>query len=193
MDTKTKIKDATKQLVISQPFSSINVTTIMRLAGLRRQTFYDYFRDKYDILGEIYATEVAQAAHYCGHYQYWPQTVASIVAYFGTNRAFYRRVLTIDEQNAPEQVIQHHLQTMVQDIFKTMGAAEQVIIDTTYCQFLKTMLGDALLAGIKNWVLAPKPDSVAQETAYLQAYFQDGINGFLLRARKLTVMNGQTL
>ena len=191
MDTQTKIEDATKRLVISQPFGSINVTTIMQAVGLRRQTFYDYFRDKYDVLGEIYATEVAQAAHYCGHYQYWPQTIASIVAYFDTNRAFYQRVLTIDEQNAPEQIIQAHLQTMVQDIFKTMAEAEQVIIDTAYCQFLKTMLGDALLAGIKNWVLAADPVSSDQETAYLQAYFQDGINGFLLRARKLKVINGQ--
>lgn len=190
MDTKTKIKDATKRLVISQPFSSINVTTIMQAAGLRRQTFYDYFRDKYDVLGTIYSTEVAAAAHYCGHYQYWPQTVASIVAYFGTNRAFYQRVLRIDEQNAPEQVIQKHLQTMVQDIFKTMGEAEHVVIDTTYCDFLKTLLGSALLAGLKDWLLAPDPVSVAQETQYLQAYFQDGINGFLLRARKLTVVNG---
>ena len=106
METKTKIIDATKRLVVSQPFSGINVTTIMQAAGLRRQTFYDYFRDKYDVLGTIYSTEVAAAAHYCGHYQYWPQTVASIVAYFCTNRAFYQRVLRIDEQYAPEQVIQ---------------------------------------------------------------------------------------
>ncbi|WP_461215156.1 TetR/AcrR family transcriptional regulator C-terminal domain-containing protein [Lacticaseibacillus sp. GG6-2] len=192
MDTKTKIEDATKRLVVSQPFANINVTTIMQVAGLRRQTFYDYFRDKYDVLGEIYATEVAQAAHYCGHYQYWPQTVASIVAYFGTNRAFYQRVLTIDEQNAPEQIIQTHLQNMVADIFKTMGDAEQVIIDTQYCQFLKTMLGDALLAGIKAWLLAEAPVTIAQETANLQAYIQDGINGFLLRARRLQVVDGRS-
>ncbi|MCI1985116.1 MAG: TetR/AcrR family transcriptional regulator C-terminal domain-containing protein [Lactobacillus sp.] len=190
MDTKTKIADATKRLVISQPFTAINVTTIMREAGLRRQTFYDYFRDKYDVLGAIYASEVAAAAHYCGHYRYWPQTVASIVAYFAANRAFYQRVLQIDEQNAPEQVIRQHLQTMVADIFTTMGQAETVVIDTAYCGFVKTLLGDALLAGLKSWLLAPTPVSAAQETTYLQAYFQDEINGFLLRARKLAVVNG---
>lgn len=185
MDTKTKIKDATKRLVVAQPFSSINVTTIMQQAGLRRQTFYDYYRDKYDVLGDIYSSEVAAAAHYCGHYQYWPQTVASIVAYFGTNRAFYQRVIQIDEQNAPETVIQAHLRQMVADIFKTMGEAEQVLIDTSYCKFLKDLLGAALLSGIKEWFLADDPVPVQQETEYLQAYFQDGINGFLLRARKI--------
>lgn len=184
METKTKIKAATKHLVVTQAFSSINVTAIMHQAGLRRQTFYDYYRDKYDVLGDIYASEVAKAAHYCGHYQYWPQTVASIVAYFGANRAFYQRVIQIDEQNAPETVIQAHLQQMVADIFTTMGEAEQVVIDTSYCQFVKELLGAALLSGIKAWLVAEAPVSVAQETKYLQAYFQDGINGFLLRARR---------
>lgn len=188
--TQQKIQAATKHLVVTAPFNQITVTSIMRQAQLRRQTFYDWYRDKYDVLGDIYQSEVAKAAAYCGDYRYWQETVSHIAAYFDDNRAFYQRVLAIDAQNAPDTVIQRHLEVMVAAIVHSMAEAESVVVQEDDVTFLAEVQGAALMAAVRHWLAAPQPASVATETRRLQTYIEDSLNGYLLRARRLQVVNG---
>ncbi|WP_125706580.1 TetR/AcrR family transcriptional regulator C-terminal domain-containing protein [Lacticaseibacillus daqingensis] len=185
MATKTqqRITEATKQLVVGTPFSEINVTSIMKTAGLRRQTFYDYYRDKYDVLGDIYQHEIDAAVQYCGNYRYWPRTLHTMLAYFATNAAFYRVALAIDEQNAPEDVILGHLQHMIGQILHDMGAAETVTVDEVYIAFLQGMLSHAFVAALKAWLNDLKRPPVTTLEAQLSTFLTDGFNGFLARAK----------
>ncbi len=178
---------ATKRLVVSQAFDKITVTTIMAEAGMRRQTFYDHFRDKYDVLAEIYATEVKAAVRYCGNYQFWPQTLTSMLTYFNQNQVFYQHVLKLDVQNAPEEVILTHLQTMVGEIFTSLGDYEKVSIDTKYCTFLQKTLGGTLYQALKDWLYRTDEVSLQQENQFLKAYLEDGINGYLMRRKRQLV------
>lgn len=182
MTTKETICAATKREVLTRPFSAITVTTIMQEAGLRRQTFYDHFRDKYDVLAYIYQTEVDSAAAYCRTYRYWPQTVARILQYFQANDAFYRQVLMLDVQNAPAEVIKMHFATMFGDILHDMGKAEHLTLDTADLTFLKNVLAAGMVAAIKAWLLAANPAPLA-ETAQLQQYLADQFNGLLQRLK----------
>ncbi|WP_343031830.1 TetR/AcrR family transcriptional regulator C-terminal domain-containing protein [Secundilactobacillus folii] len=186
MTTKEKIMAATKQLVASQPFNNITVTTIMTVTGMRRQSFYDHFRDKYDVLAAIYSTEVKRAVRYCGNYRFWPQTLLSMLQYFDDNRYFYQHVLKLDVQNAPEEVIKAHLRSMVGSIFKSLGDYEKVSIDSDYCSFLQGTLGAALYHSLKKWLYESNAVSLQTEYQFLKYYLEDGINGFLLRTRRLS-------
>lgn len=190
--TKAKIMAATKQLVVSQPFDKITVTTIMTVTGMRRQSFYDHFRDKYDVLAEIYSTEVKAAVRYCGNYQFWPQTLLAMLTYFDSNRAFYQHVLELDVQNAPEAVILEHLKTMVGQIFTSLGKFEKISIDTSYCDFLQKTLGGTLFLSLKDWLYRPDDVDLQTEYQYLKAYLEDGINGFLLRTKRISSYQKRT-
>ncbi|MFD1431016.1 TetR/AcrR family transcriptional regulator C-terminal domain-containing protein [Lacticaseibacillus mingshuiensis] len=181
MTTKETICAATKREVLTRPFSAITVTTIMQEAGLRRQTFYDHFRDKYDVLAYIYQTEVDNAAAYCRTYRYWPQTVARILQYFAANGAFYRQVLMLDVQNAPAEVIQTHFAAMFGDILHDMGQAEHLTLDDTDLTFTQNMLAAAMFSAVKAWLLATDPAPLADETAQLQQYLADQFAGLLQR------------
>lgn len=185
MTTEGKIMAATKELVASQPFDKITVTTIMAVTGMRRQSFYDHFRDKYDVLAKIYSTEVKAAVKYCGNYRFWPQTLLSMLTYFDHNRSFYQNVLKLDVQNAPEEVIIDHLRTMVGQIFTSLGKNERVSIDTRYCEFLQKTLGGTLFLSLKDWLYYQGNVDLQQEYHYLKAYLEDGINGFLLRTKRI--------
>lgn len=190
--TKAKIMAATKQLVVSQPFDKITVTTIMTVTGMRRQSFYDHFRDKYDVLAEIYSTEVKAAVRYCGNYQFWPQTLLAMLTYFDSNRTFYQHVLELDVQNAPEAVILEHLKTMVGQIFTSLGKFEKISIDTSYCDFLQKTLGGTLFLSLKDWLYRPDDVDLQMEYQYLKAYLEDGINGFLLRTKRISSYQKRT-
>ena len=48
--TKKKIAQAFHDVVLVKGFSRTSVTAIMDTADFRRQTFYDYFQDKYELL-----------------------------------------------------------------------------------------------------------------------------------------------
>jgi probable dihydroxyacetone kinase regulator len=47
---KKKIADSFQGLVEDKGFKRVSITLIMKRAEVRRPTFYDYFKDKYDLL-----------------------------------------------------------------------------------------------------------------------------------------------
>jgi probable dihydroxyacetone kinase regulator len=185
--TKRDIARATKYLVTTQDFSAITVSDIVEAAGLRRrQTFYDYFRDKYDVLEWIYRVEVTEVAPNCTSYRNWPSTLRRMMEYFSANRRFYRKALEIDERNAPEDVIEAHISEMIGVIFTDLGEREHLPITTAYCVFLQRMLSSALLRELKTYLdQDPAEESTVPldaEIENLRRYIEDGINGLLLRA-----------
>ncbi|WP_225047891.1 TetR/AcrR family transcriptional regulator C-terminal domain-containing protein [Lacticaseibacillus kribbianus] len=189
--TKDRIAQATKDLVGTVPFADINVTSIMKKAGLRRQTFYDYYRDKFDVLGHIYRTEIDAAAAFCGHYQYWPQTLHTMLDYFAANRRFYRIVIAIDEQNAPEDVIRAHLSDMIKAILGDLGRTRHVAIDPGYCRFLQSMLSTAFVVELKNWLTAPTPVPVATLETYIGTFLDGSFTGFLSQTASPVVQRAE--
>ncbi|MDN6023124.1 MAG: dihydroxyacetone kinase transcriptional activator DhaS [Lactobacillus sp.] len=183
--TKLKIANATKRLVISQPFDHISVTNIMVAAQLRRQTFYDYFQDKYDILDWIYTVEINEAVKYCNTYRYWPQTLRKMMTYFDKNRKFYQKIIALDDHNAPEKVIVAHIRQMVGNIFIDLSKKAQLPINTDYCAFLQELLSRTLFSELKRFL---RPDShlkLDDEVNNLRHYLDDGINGLLLRTKRI--------
>jgi len=180
MLTKQKIANATKHLVLTKPFNQISVTNIMQTANLRRQTFYDFFHDKYDVLQWVYQSEVKEAVSRCTEYKTWPETMVKLLTYFNDNREFYQRVIQIDEQNAPEQIIQEHIENMIGGILTDMAQQKQISVDSNYFQFIQEMLSTSLVMRLKRFLNDDSSDLVV-EAHQIQFYLQDEINGLLLR------------
>lgn len=58
--TKKRIAKSFKKLLTEQAFEKISVRQIMEDAGIRRQTFYNHFLDKYELLEWIFQTELRE-------------------------------------------------------------------------------------------------------------------------------------
>ena len=56
--TKNALADSFKKIASSKKISDISISEITENCGLKRQTFYNYFKDKYDIIKWIYKNEV---------------------------------------------------------------------------------------------------------------------------------------
>lgn len=56
---RTRILDAAFQLFVSKSVHATAIDDVVRLAGVAKGTFYLYFRDKYDLLGQIVAYKSA--------------------------------------------------------------------------------------------------------------------------------------
>lgn len=192
MDTKTRIAIATKQLVENTDFSAVTVTTIMKSAGLRRQTFYDHFRDKYDVLAWIYKVEIGDKTQQTS-FSSWTTTLSEMVSYFDANRKFYRAALAIKGQNAPADYIRDHVMTVVCASLIALGREEKVTIGGDYCQFMRELMADGLMNELCRWVSARSGRSTDSEYEFLQTYIEDQVNGLLLRRRRISAYKHQSI
>jgi hypothetical protein len=57
MTTEAKFKYALKEMMLSQPLESINVTALCDRCECHRQTFYYHYQDIYDLLAAIFLNE----------------------------------------------------------------------------------------------------------------------------------------
>ena len=58
--TKKRIAKAFALLLEKKEFDKISVSNIMELSGIRRQTFYNYFLDKFDLIEWILKTDLQE-------------------------------------------------------------------------------------------------------------------------------------
>ena len=62
-DTKQKIAQALRQLMLERPLKKITVQDLMERTQMKRQTFYYHFDDIYDLLKWLFEWEAETAVH----------------------------------------------------------------------------------------------------------------------------------
>ena len=60
--TKRALAVALKELVERRPFSKISIGDICEQSAISRKSFYNHYKDKYDLVNWIYYTEFIAAA-----------------------------------------------------------------------------------------------------------------------------------
>ncbi|MHA3067099.1 dihydroxyacetone kinase transcriptional activator DhaS [Lacticaseibacillus saniviri] len=176
-----KIATATKELMSVKPFSQLSVTTIMAEAHLRRQTFYDYFEDKYAVLAWIYNDDIQAIIKDNLDYEHWTVVLHHMLHYFQANQAFYQKALAIHDQNAPEQAISEHITQLIERVLTEFSHKENVKLSPAYRDFLQKILTASLVSELRQWIMSPTPRPLDLETKYLQTFLEDMTNGVVLR------------
>lgn len=97
--TKKKIAKAFKTALAEKSFDKIGVTDIMETAGIRRQTFYSHFLDKYELLEWIFQTELQEQIIDNLSYISGLGLLHEIFYFFDQNRTFYKELFAIQTQN----------------------------------------------------------------------------------------------
>jgi len=92
-DTKQILIESLIQLSRSKPIEKISVSSIVRNCGAGRQTFYNYFHDKYDLINTFYFNN---ANRICAEYmdtEPWNITIGRVVSFMIENRALFKNAL----------------------------------------------------------------------------------------------------
>ncbi|MFC5632123.1 MULTISPECIES: dihydroxyacetone kinase transcriptional activator DhaS [Streptococcus] len=97
--TKKRIAKAFKKLFVIQPFDKISVSVIMEEAGIRRQTFYSHFVDKYELMEWIFQTELREQVTDNLDYISGMQLLTELLDFCHRNREFYGKLFEIADQN----------------------------------------------------------------------------------------------
>lgn len=91
-DTKEIIACAFKELSSKKAIDKISITDIMKQADYRRQTFYDYFDDKYDLITWIFSYELSKMIQPEMGWKNWDDFLLHLLKYLEENKEYYKKI-----------------------------------------------------------------------------------------------------
>ncbi|MFT8631550.1 MAG: dihydroxyacetone kinase transcriptional activator DhaS [Liquorilactobacillus ghanensis] len=94
---KRKIANSFQELVEKKGFDQVSITLIMKRIKIRRQTFYDYFKDKYDLLEWVINDSLEELIDNNIKYLPWKDIIKLTFFDLNANWRFYTKC--IREQN----------------------------------------------------------------------------------------------
>lgn len=170
--TKKVIAYSLKDLMKTKDFQKIAIKEIMEHADYRRQTFYDHFADKYELLDWIYNQEITEIIEHFISYEHWTKIIPRMLHYFQKNQIFYQKALNIPENNSFDKCFSSHIQLFVKSIL--------VETDTTnwsLAQLEKNALFYAygFTGIIKDWLISGCETPVEEMEAFLTSVIQSTI------------------
>ncbi|MDN6290875.1 MAG: TetR family transcriptional regulator, partial [Tetragenococcus koreensis] len=91
-DTKKVIANAFQELTTKKAIDKISITDIMKQADFRRQTFYDYFDDKYDLVTWIFYYDLFERIQPIITWEKWEELLMHLLIYLEQNKEYYKKI-----------------------------------------------------------------------------------------------------
>lgn len=161
--TKRALAAAFKELMESQPFDKISISSICEKCEMNRKSFYYHFKDKYDLVNWIYSTEFIAAAR-CVKYTYAWNLLEDLCVYFYENRKFYRKAFIIDGQNSFSDYFRDIIAIIIANDIKTIFNFNNDDSINFYVDFFS----DAFVCAIKRWILTKDCISAEEFSRHLK-------------------------
>ncbi|XCP83953.1 TetR/AcrR family transcriptional regulator C-terminal domain-containing protein [Roseburia hominis] len=124
IDIKGVLADSLKELLKENPYESISVQDISKYSDISRTTFYNHFRDKYDLVSWIYKTESDQICKGFTNSQ-WREFHSKVLEYMRKERNYYINISSYQGQNCiQDYIVNYTLACMVHRLKRELGVEE---------------------------------------------------------------------
>lgn len=120
--TKFLLAESFKELSQKKSVDKITIKEITQNCELTPQTFYNHFRDKYDLIAWIYSTQIENIVNKIDNDRYTLQnSITDIVEYFCSNKDFLKNLLmnTSGQTSFVNYVAQSHVKILSNFIKRT--------------------------------------------------------------------------
>ncbi|HEL2359321.1 TPA: dihydroxyacetone kinase transcriptional activator DhaS [Streptococcus suis] len=148
--TKKRIAKAFKKQLSQKSFDKISVVDIMQEAGTRRQTFYNHFLDKYELLDWIFETELQEQVTDNLTYISGIKLLDELLYYIESNQSFYRQLFEIKGQNDFVSYLEGYFMVLMEKIINEYHLQEGKMISQQDKHFLILYHANAWIGLIKE-------------------------------------------
>ncbi|MBO0441279.1 dihydroxyacetone kinase transcriptional activator DhaS [Candidatus Enterococcus ikei] len=149
--TKKKIAKVFKKLVAEIGFEKVTIAKIMQESKMRRQTFYDYFQDKYELADWIFQQEAIEKIEDNLAYEGWQVIVENLFVYFEENQIFYRKILLFEGQNSFQEYYTQHLKLLISQVLVVKQKPDT--IEESDRLFLEEFYANAFVSLTTKWII----------------------------------------
>lgn len=104
-ETQQLLINSFKELMLDYPFEKITIKMITDGAGVIRPTFYNHFRDKYEMFEVILDDELFNSLQNLMNIHMTKEAKKMIFTYFDQHRSFYEKAFGITGQNSFREIL----------------------------------------------------------------------------------------
>lgn len=147
--TKQAIVMGTKELVKQMPFERVSVTEIAKRCGINRNTFYYYFRDKYDVMDLIFQTDILPQLLPLMNQDDWPKSVVMLCRCMRKEKNFYSNALADLNPRALRQILVDHYRRWLMEIGQE--SYERTDIQGEEREFVARFYAHGIIGMVCDW------------------------------------------
>ena len=179
--TRRAISEALKALMLQKPLDKITVGEIMDACGMRRQHFYYYFTDIYDLLRWTFEEEALQLRREQSGDLPWQEGLLQLFHYIADHRAICLCALDSLGREYLKQLFETDISGIVRRtvdrLARENGFPENAAMEDTAVRFLTL----ALAGVMESWLRGELTQTPEELIGIFSTIFQDYIRGVKLR------------
>ena len=154
--TKKAIASAFRKLASEKDISQITVVEITNACGIRRQTFYNHFKDKYDLIKWIYMNEIIAKINNSN--PNWEDNFKAIFYKFLDYKKMVLNIYNSENQHYILHFIFKLSKPLVKDV--VMEKTKSFSMNDFDLEFLITFYTGSLGAVLISWIERGMPDII---------------------------------
>jgi len=185
-DTRELLCAALKKCMAGKPLSKITIKELTDLTHIRRQSFYYYFEDIYDLLKWEIRRETEECVRRHGNMVTWQEALMDIFHYIQINKAQCLCILKSENREYMDQLFYEDLCSIFQknafpyNFLPHYGKEEEKLIE-----FSMHFLVISLTALYENWLCGNVKESPEYILMALETIFTDRVKGSAQRNRSV--------
>lgn len=132
------LSDAAEKLLNDQPIEKISVQDIVEACGTTRTTFYRYYKDKYDIMNQVYKRKTENIIKLYINSDTTQPMIYELLNYIEIQKQYYKSITQYTGQNSfMEYIIEYGYQFYIERIKQILAvdtvSDELKILTEAYC------------------------------------------------------------
>lgn len=141
-----------KHLITVMPFEKITVKAIADEAHVKRPTFYNHFKDKYDIVEYILKQEMIEPARTLMACDMLGEAIRLILVTMKKEKKFYMHVARIDEDVIFQRIVRELIKELLLDVMRERMADEDNGNPMLTMDNIAEYYAYGLSFGISKWI-----------------------------------------
>ena len=141
-----------KHLITVMPFEKITVKAIADEAHVKRPTFYNHFKDKYDIVEYILKQELIEPARTLMACDMLGEAIRLILMTMKKEKKFYMHVARIDEDVIFQRIVRELFKELLLDVMRERMADEDNGNPMLTMDNIAEYYAYGLSFGISKWI-----------------------------------------
>ena len=157
---KRVLASTLKEIAEKKSLSKITINDLTQACDVSRQTFYNNFKDIYDLVEWIYLKEVVTPIERGKIYDKWQDALTSIFQYISENHVFVLNTYRSFGKGFLEKVLRQEIELFLSNqVFKKIEVTKEEVkqVEFSYSFYTYALVGVGL-----DWIEKQMPESVEE-------------------------------
>lgn len=177
------ISGALKQLMTQKPLERITVAEIMDTCGMRRQHFYYYFTDIYDLLRWTFEKEALELLQQQQGVSPWQNGFLHLFQYINQNRAVCLCALDSLGKESLKQLLEADVSSIVDRAVRQAAEENGLSAHSPEVEVVICLVTIMMAGAVESWLRGELTQTPEELIRRIDMMFQDYIRGVALRLK----------